>query len=138
MDFKTSQRKCLNEQFDSCWDKSHFMSQLSDSASDCFIVNASDFVDIWRHHKTYVKKCCYYDCSKDTICDLYFKLRKLTDYVEWLRDKNFKKNTIVKTICIVYNIYSTQQKAFWWINIIEWEKVDVPDNVDIRWRAQFC
>ena len=36
MDFKTSQRKCLNDQFDSCCDKSHFMRQLSDSASDFF------------------------------------------------------------------------------------------------------
>ena len=84
MDFKTSQRKCLNDQFDSCCDKSDFMRQLSDSASDFFIVNTSDVVDIWRHHKKYVIKCCDYECSKDTICDLHFKLRKLTDYVEWL------------------------------------------------------
>ena len=52
--------------------------------------------------------------------------------------QKLKKKHNIKTICIVYNIYSIQQKAFWWINIIEWEEVDVPDDVDIRWRAQFC
>ena len=50
MDFTKSSRICLN--IDSiCYDKQHFMKYYKDSVKECFAMNTSDFVDLWRHHK---------------------------------------------------------------------------------------
>ena len=55
------------------------------------------------------------------------KLRDLDDYTDWLRDKNLTdKNEIVKTVALVFNKSSERQEVFWWINLIEWETIEVP------------
>ena len=57
---------------------------MKDSASDWFVVNTSDFIEMWRHHKKYVEKVCDIVCPSDEPCELHKKLRDMTNYVEWL------------------------------------------------------
>ena len=135
MDFTTSQRKCINDKY--C-DKQHFMRKMKDSASDWFVVNTSDFIDMWRLHKKYVEKCRDIVCPSDDPCDLHKKLRDMTDYVECVRHKNLNcKYEIIKTTGVVYSSNSYKEKAFWWINIIEWEVIAPPDDASIRRRSNF-
>ena len=75
MGFTTSQRKCID---DKCCDKQHFMRKMKDSTSDWFVVNTSDFTDMWRLHKKYVEKCYAIVCPSDDPCDLHKKLRDMT------------------------------------------------------------
>ena len=69
---------------------------------------------------------------------LHKKLRKLEDYCEWARDRNLNENQIIKTVALVFNSSSRFNEVFWWINLIEWEIIDVPDDAAMRRRAQFC
>ena len=63
-------------------------------------------------------------------CFLHEELQKLTDYVDWIRDRNLNENIIVTK-------YSTRRETFWWYNQKIWDEKDVPDNVTMSWRAQF-
>ena len=72
------------------------------------------------------------------MCELHRKLKKMTDYVEWVRDKNLNcKYEVIKTIGVVFSSNSYKEKAFWWINIIEWEVIEPPKEDSIRWRSHF-
>ena len=59
-----------------------------DSIKTYFVMNTSDFVDLWRHHRKFVQEKCDFLCPKDEICNLNENLNELTDFVEWIRDNN--------------------------------------------------
>lgn len=104
MNFTKSSRKCINDKYLTCCDKQHFMRRMKDSASDWFVVNTSDFIDMWRHHKKHVEKVCDIVCASDEMCELHKKLTKMADYVEWVRDKNLNcKYEVIKTIGAVFS-----------------------------------
>ena len=112
---------------------------MKDSASNWYLLNVSDLMDVYRHHKEYVIKKWDWDCPKQNIGDLHEKLRDLDDYTEWLRDRNLThKNEIVKTVALVFNKTSEHEEVFWWINLIEWETIEVPQSVTMSWRARYC
>ena len=112
---------------------------MKDSASNWYLLNVSDLMDVYRHHKEYIIKKCDWVCPKDDVCDLHKKLRDLDDYTDWLRDKNLTdKNEIVKTVALVFNKSSERQEVFWWINLIEWETIEVPKNAVMSWRVKYC
>ena len=57
MDFTKLSRVCLNiDPIWKCCDKQHFMKYYKDSVKEYYVMNASDFVDLWRHHKNYVEQ----------------------------------------------------------------------------------
>ena len=115
------------------------MRKIKDSASDWFVFNVSDFIDMWPHHKNYVEKVCDIVCPSDDPCELHKKLQKRTDYVEWVRDKNLNcKYEIIKTIALVYSSNMFKEKAFWWINIIEWEVISPPEDAFHKMEISFC
>ena len=116
----------------------HYLKHLKDNASDWYVVSVSDLVKIFNHHKQYVIKKCDWVCPKNEICDLHKKLRNLEDYCEWARDRNLNENQIIKTVALVFNSSSKFNEVFWWINLIEWEIIYVPDDATMNWRAQFC
>ena len=137
MDFTKSKssRKCLN---DSCCDKQHFIRYMKDSASNWFVVNTSDFIDMWRHHKKYVEKTCDYVCPNEKMCELHQELQNMTDYVEWVRDKNLNyEYETIKTIGVVFSSNDLKKKTFWQINIIEWETISPPENATIKRKSNF-
>ena len=59
----------------------HFMKYDKDSIKEYFVMNTSDFLDLWRHHKKYVEQKCDFICQKKEICYLHKRLNELTDYV---------------------------------------------------------
>ena len=63
-------------------------------------MNTSDFVDLWRHHKKYVEQKCDFICPKKEICYLHKRLNELTDYVDWISDRNLNENTVVTKIAL--------------------------------------
>ena len=133
MDFTKSSRKCLNDKYSTCCDKQHFMRKMKDSASDWFVVNTSDFIDMWRNNKKYVEKVCDIVYPNHKMCELHKKHEKMTDYVEWVRDKKLNcKYEIIKTIAVVYSSNSYKEKTFWWINIIECEVIEPPNEASRR------
>ena len=109
---------------------------MKDSASNWYLLNVSDLMDIYRHHEEYVIKKCNWVCPKDIICELHKKLRHLDDYTNWLRDGNLTHKN--ETVVSVFNNQSKYNEVFWWINLIEWETIEVPENATINWRARFC
>ena len=103
MNFTKSSRVCLN--IDPSWkcrDKQHFMKYYEDSVKEFFVMNTSDFVDLWRHHKKFVEQKCDYVCPKKEICYLHERLNKLTDYVDWIRDRNLNESTVVNKNCFIF------------------------------------
>ena len=103
MDFTKSSRKCLKDKY-SCCDKQHFMRYMKDSAGNWFVVNTSGFIDMWGHHKKYVEKTCDYVCPNEKTCELHYELQKMTDYVEWVRDKNLNcEYEVIKTVGVVFS-----------------------------------
>ena len=72
MDFTKSSRVCL------------ILIQFGklDSVKEYFVMNTSDFIDLWRHHKKYVEQKCDFVCPKNEIYYLHKRLNELTDYVE--------------------------------------------------------
>ena len=70
-------------------------------------------------------------------CFLHEELQKLTDYVDWIRDRNLNENIIVTKIALFFEKYSTRREAFWWYNQKIWDEKDVLDNVTMSLRAQF-
>ena len=81
---------------------------------------------------------CDWVCPKNKICELHKKLRKFEDYCECVRDKNLTDNEIVKTVALVFNKSSEHEEVFWWINLIEWEVIEVPEDATWSWGARFC
>ena len=65
------------------------------------------------------------------------ELQKLTEYVDWIRDRDLDENIIVTKIALFFEKNSTRREAFWWYNKKIWDEKDAPDNVTISWRAQF-
>ena len=68
---------------------------------------------------------------------LHEELQKLTDYVNWIRDRNLNENIVVTKIAPFFEKDSTRREAFWWYNQKIWDKKHVPDNVTTSWRTQF-
>ena len=138
MDFSKSSRVCLNvDPTWKCCDKQHFMKYQEDSITEFYVLNTDGFVDLWRHHKKFVEQKCDFVCPKIEICFLHKKMQELTDYVEWIRDGNLNEETIVTKIAIIKEKDSTRRDAFWWYSQKIWDFKDVPDNVTMKWRAQF-
>ena len=46
---------------------------MKDSASNWYLLNVSDLMDVYRHHKEYVIKKWDWDCPKQNIGDLHEK-----------------------------------------------------------------
>ena len=85
-----------------------------------FIVNASDFFEIFRHHKAMVQCRCDIVCPRDNECTLHFKLNRMEQFAECVSDKNLNFNKVVKKMAFVFNKdYAQTQEAFWWNNIFE-------------------
>ena len=138
MDFSKSSRVCLNvDPTWKCCDKQHFMKYQKDSIKEYYVMNTDDFVDLWRHHKKFVEQKCDYVCPEKKNCFLHEELQKLTDYVDWIRDRNLNENIIVTKIALFFEKDSTRREAFWWYNKKIWDEKDVPDNVTMSSRAQF-
>ena len=136
MDFRNGNaKKCLNNNSNIFCSKNHYMKKVD----DCFfILNSSDFFDLYRHHKHFVQKRCDFVCPRDTACSLHAKLQRLEEYVDWLRRKNTNENVIIKKICLVFNAdVAETRESFWWSDVLEWEEGNVPPDVTLRWRAQF-
>ena len=101
MDFSKSSRVCLNvDPTWKCCDKQHFMKYQKDSIKEYYVMNTDDFVDLWRHHKKFVEQKCDYVCPEKKNCFLHEELQKLTDYVDWIRDRNLNENIIVTKIAL--------------------------------------
>ena len=134
MDFSKSSRVCLNVNPTwKCCDKQHFMKYQKDSIKEYYVMNTDDFVDLWRHHKKFVEQKCDYVCPEKKNCFLHEELQKLTDYVDWIRDRNLNENIIVTKIALFFEKDSTRREAFWWYNKKIWDEKDVPDNVTMSW-----
>ena len=115
----------------------YFMKYDKDSIKEYFVMNTSDFVDLWRHHKKFVEQKCDFVCPKNEICYSHKRLYELTDYVEWIRDRNLNENTVVSKIALFFEKDSTRRGVFWWYSqdILDFQYV--PENVTMKWRAQF-
>ena len=138
MDFKTTQKKCLNNNLNTFCDKSHYIKYQKNENENVFIINTSDFIELWRHHSSFVIARCDIVCPRDTMCTLHKKLERLTNCADWLRDNNLNYD-VVKKIGLFFNKeVAKTQEAFWWYDIVEWEKEIVPEGATLRWRAQFC
>ena len=138
MDFSKSSRVCLKvDPTWKCCDKPHFMKYQKDFIKEYYVMNTDNFVDLWRHHKKFVEQKCDFVCPKDETCFLHEKLNRLTDFVEWIRDRNLNENTVVTKIAIFFEKDSIRRDAFWWYNYKIWDFKDVPDNVTMSRRAQF-
>ena len=75
--------------------------------------------------------------QKKKKCFLHEELQKLTDYINWICDRNLNENIIVTKIALVFEKDSTRKEAFWWYNQKIWDEKHVPDNVTMSWREQF-
>ena len=138
MDFSKSSRVCLNvDPTWKCCDKQHFMKYQKDSIKEYDVMNTVDFVDLWRHHKKFVEQKCDYVCPEKRNCFLHEELQRLTDYVNWIHDRNSNENIIVTKIALFFEKGSTRRAAFWWYNKKIWDEKDVPDNVTMSWQEQF-
>ena len=115
--------------------KNHYLKNVDNKFS---IVTASDFFEIYRHHKALVQKRCDIVCSRDIMCNMHFKLERMEQFVEHVRDKNLNFHKVIKQLAFFYNEDVAQtQEAFWWSAIVEWEWADVPPNATLRLRASF-
>ena len=93
----------------------YFMKYDKDSIKEYFVMNTSDFVDLWRHHKKYVEQKCDFICPKKEICYLRKRLNELTDYVDWISDRNLNENTVASKIALFFEKDSIRKSgAFWW------------------------
>ena len=111
-----------------------------DSIKEYYVMNTDDFVDLWRHHKKFAEQKCDYVCPEKKNSHesfLHEELQKLTDYVDWIRDRNLNENMIVTKIALFLEKDFTRREAFWWYNQKIWDENDVPDNVTMSWRTQF-
>ena len=111
MDFTKSSRKCINDKY-SCCDKQHFMRYMKDLASNWFVISTSDFIDVWRYHEKYVEKTCDYVWPKTKNVRTALWTSKMTDYVEWVEDKNLNcKYKAIKTIGVVFSSNGLKKKC---------------------------
>ena len=137
MDFKSgsSQKKCLNNNSNTFCDKNHYLKNVD---NEFFIVTVSDFFEIYRHHKALVQNRCDIVCPRDIMCNIHFKLERMEQFVEHVRDKNLNFHKVIKKLAFFYNEDVAQtQEAFWCSDIVEWEWADVPPNATLRCRASF-
>ena len=67
MDFTKSSRACLNNPIGKCCNKQHLMKYYKDSIKEFYVMNTSDFVDLWSHHKKFVEQKCDYVCPKKIV-----------------------------------------------------------------------
>ena len=126
MDFSKSSRVSLNiDPIWKCCDKQHFMKYEKDSIKEYFVLNTSDFVNLWRHHKKFVWQKCDFVCPKKEICSLHERLYELTDFVDWIRDRNLNENTVVSKVVLFFEKDSTRRGAFWWYAQDIWDFKDV-------------
>ena len=131
----SSQKKCLNNASNTFCDKNHYLKNVD---NEFFIVNTSDFFEIYSHHKALVQQRCDIVCPRDIQCSMHFKLEKMEQFVEHVRDKNLNFHKVIKKLAFFYNKDVAQGKeVFWWSDIVKWEWADVPPNATIRWRALF-
>ena len=138
MDFKTTQKKCLNNNLNTFCDKSHYIKYQKNENENFFIINTSDFIELWRHQSSFVIARCDIVCPRDTMCTLHKKLERLTNCADWLRHNNLNYD-VVKKIGLFFNKeVAKTREAFWWYDIVEWEKEIIPEGATLRWRAQFC
>ena len=138
MDFTKPSRVCLNiDPIWKCCDKQNSMKYGQDSIKEYFVMSTSDFVDLWRHHKKFVEQKCDFVCSKNEICYLHKRLNELTDYIEWIRNRNLNESTVVSKISLFFEKDSPTTGVFWWYSQDIWDFQDVPDNATRKWRAQF-
>ena len=59
-----------------------------------------------------VEQKCDYVCPKKEICYLHERLNKLTDYIDWIRDRNLNESTVVTKIALFFEEDSTRRDAF--------------------------
>lgn len=112
MNLTKSSRNCISNKYSACCDKQHFMRKMNDFVRDWFVVSTSDFIDMWRHHKKHEEKVCDIVCPSDEMCELHKKLKKMTGYVKWVRDKNLNcKYEVIKTIGVVFFQKFIQRKS---------------------------
>lgn len=137
MDFSSgeSQKKCLNNGSNTFCNKNHYMKNVD---NEFFIVNTSDFFEIVTHHQALVQSRCDIVCPRDIQCSMHFKLNRLKDYAEFVREKNLNFRKVIKKIAFVFNKdVARTQEAFWWNDILEWEWTDVPPHATLRWRSSY-
>ena len=96
MDFKTTQKKCLNNNLNTFCDKSHYIKYQKNENENFFIINTSDFIELWRHRSSFVIARCDIVCPRDTMCTLHKKLERLTNYADWLRENNLNYDVVKK------------------------------------------
>ena len=118
--------------------KQHFMERFQDSVKTFYVVDASDFVAIWRHHQKMVfNKCAWGSCPYEIDYWLHSQLKRLTDFVEYVRDYNLNNEQVILKLAFFYSPkLINKHEVFWWYSLSEWEYKDVPKGKDIRWRAQ--
>ena len=97
MDFKSrsSQKKYLNNNSNTFCDKNHYLKNVD---NEFFIVTASDFFEIYRHHKELVQKRCNIVFPRDVMCNMHFKLERMQQFVEHVRDKKLNFHKVVKKL----------------------------------------
>ena len=138
MEFFKNETKCINEKNDIICGKKHYFKHMKDSASNWYLLSVSDLMDLYRHHEEYVIKKCDWVCPSQNIRELHKKLRDLDDYTNSLRERNLTdKNEIIKTVALVFNRTCQYKEVFWWINLMEWEAIEVLENATMSWRARY-
>ena len=97
MDFKSgsSQKKCLNNNSNTFCDKNHYLKNVD---NEFFIVTASDFFEIYRHHEALVQKRCNVVCPRDIQCNMHFKLNRMEQFVGHVCDKNLNFHKVIKNL----------------------------------------
>ena len=113
MDFSSgkSQKKCLNNNSNTFCSKNHYLKNVD---GQFFIVSTSDFFEICRHHRAMVQKRCDIVYPRDIMCTMHFKLNRMEQFAECVRDKNLNFHKVVKKMAFVFNKDVAQtQKAFW-------------------------
>ena len=136
MDFSKSSRICCTG---FACDKQHFMKRFQDFIKTCFVVDTSDFVSIWQHHRKMVYvKCAWGACPQKKPCRLHKELEKFTQFVDFVRDRNSNHNNeVISKIAFVFEKDSCRNELFWWYRVREWDYKGIPEGKDIRWRAQY-
>ena len=84
--------------------KQHFMERFQDSVKTFYVVDASDFVAIWRHHQKMVfNKCAWGSCPYEIDYWLHSQLKRLTDFVEYVRDYNLNNEQVILKLAFFYS-----------------------------------
>ena len=98
MDFESgnSQKKCLNNNSNTFCSKNHYLKNID---GEFFIVGTSHFfLEIYRHHKVLVQKRCDVVCPRDIMCNMHFKLQRMEQFLEHVRDKNLNFHKVIRKL----------------------------------------